>query len=111
MNTIREVWPLGVKHRANMDTFILIVRGLVVLGCIYMGVREGGLGLGIWGLAGVFLLVFVFRQAPGDPPIDAVFIVIAVITAASAMQAAGGTARRHHRRRRQHRQHARRLEA
>jgi anaerobic C4-dicarboxylate transporter DcuB len=74
-----------------MDTFILIVHGLVVLGCIYMGVREGGLGLGIWGLAGVGILVFVFRVAPGDPPIDAVFIVIAVITAASAMQAAGGT--------------------
>jgi anaerobic C4-dicarboxylate transporter DcuB len=74
-----------------MDTFLLIVHGLVVLGAIYLGVREGGVGLGVWGLVGVFVLVYGFHLAPGDPPIDAVFIVITVITAASAMQAAGGT--------------------
>lgn len=28
-----------------MDTLELILHGLVVIGCIYMGVREGGLGL------------------------------------------------------------------
>ena len=74
-----------------MDTLLLIVHGLVVLGAIYLGVREGGVGLGVWGLVGVFVLVYGFHLAPGDPPIDAVFIVITVITAASAMQAAGGT--------------------
>jgi anaerobic C4-dicarboxylate transporter DcuA/anaerobic C4-dicarboxylate transporter DcuB len=71
----------------------LIVHGLVVIGCIYMGVRAGGLGLGIWGLFGVCVLAFMpfWYIPPGAPPTDAVFIVIAVITAASAMQAAGGT--------------------
>ena len=74
-----------------MDTVDLILHGAVVIGCIYMGVRAGGAGLGIWGLVGVFILVYGFHLAPGDPPTDAVFIIIAVITAASAMQAAGGT--------------------
>ncbi|HEY8546352.1 MAG TPA: anaerobic C4-dicarboxylate transporter [Acidimicrobiales bacterium] len=74
-----------------MDTLELILHGAVVIGCIYMGVRAGGAGLGIWGLVGVFVLVYGFHQEPAAPPVDAVFIIIAVITAASAMQAAQGT--------------------
>jgi anaerobic C4-dicarboxylate transporter len=74
-----------------VDTVELILHGAVVIGCISMGVRAGGAGLGIWGLVGVFILVYGFQLAPGDPPTDVVFIIIAVITAASAMQAAGGT--------------------
>ncbi|OIJ34794.1 hypothetical protein BK819_03920 [Microbacterium sp. LCT-H2] len=55
-----------------------------------MGTRTSGIGLGVWGLVGVAVLVFVFGEAPGNAPVDAVFIVITVITAASTMQAAGG---------------------
>lgn len=73
-----------------MDTFLLVLHGVVVLVAIYLGVREGGVGLGIYGLLGVLVLVYGFHLAPGSPPVDAVFIIIAVITAASAMQAAGG---------------------
>jgi anaerobic C4-dicarboxylate transporter-like protein len=63
---------------------------LVVIGAIVMGVRMGGMGLGIWGVVGVGVLVYVFGLAPGTPPIDAMLIILAVITAAAAMQAAGG---------------------
>jgi anaerobic C4-dicarboxylate transporter DcuA len=63
---------------------------LVVMGAIVMGVRMGGIGLGLWGVAGVGILVVVFGLAPGEPPISAMLIIIAVITAAGAMQAAGG---------------------
>jgi anaerobic C4-dicarboxylate transporter DcuB len=73
-----------------VDTLLLILHGIVVVAAIYLGVREGGLGLGIWGLFGVLVLVYGFQVDPGSPPTDAVFIVIAVITAASAMQVAGG---------------------
>jgi anaerobic C4-dicarboxylate transporter len=55
-----------------------------------LGVRTGGIGLGLWGVVGTAVLVFGFRLPPGSPPIDAFFIIIAVITASSAMQAAGG---------------------
>jgi anaerobic C4-dicarboxylate transporter DcuA/anaerobic C4-dicarboxylate transporter DcuB len=73
-----------------MDTLLVILQACVVLGAIMLGVRTGGLGLGLWGVVGTTILVFVFRLEPGSPPIDAFFIIIAVITASSAMQAAGG---------------------
>lgn len=72
-----------------MDVVVLL-EILVVIGAIIMGVRMGGLGLGLWGVAGVFILVFVFGLAPGAPPGSAMLIILAVITAAAAMQAAGG---------------------
>ena len=36
---------------------------LVVVGAIVVGVRMGGIGLGLWGVAGVGVLVFVFGLA------------------------------------------------
>lgn len=67
-----------------------VLEAIVVLGAIFLGVRMGGIGLGLWGVAGTAILVFVFQMDPGDPPVDAFFIIIAVITASAAMQAAGG---------------------
>jgi anaerobic C4-dicarboxylate transporter len=69
-------------------TFVL--EGLVVLGCILMGTRVSGVGVGLWGGVGVFVLVFIFREAPGEPPAGAVAIILAVVTSAAMMQAAGG---------------------
>lgn len=74
----------------NDNVWILVAQLIVVVGAIYMGTRTSGIGLGVWGLVGVAVLVFVFGEAPGNAPVDAVFIVITVITAASTMQAAGG---------------------
>ena len=74
----------------NDNVWIMFAQLLVVIGAIYMGTRTSGLGLGVWGLVGVAVLLFGFGSAPGNAPVDAVFIVITVITAASVMQAAGG---------------------
>ncbi|UOQ56607.1 anaerobic C4-dicarboxylate transporter family protein [Leucobacter allii] len=73
-----------------METALFITELLVVLGCIVMGTRSSGVGLGLWGGTGVAILVFVFRLAPGDPPVDALLIVLVVVLASSMMQAAGG---------------------
>ncbi|WP_348788823.1 anaerobic C4-dicarboxylate transporter family protein [Leifsonia sp. NPDC080035] len=73
-----------------MEIALVIIQACVVIGAIVLGVRTGGIGLGLWGVVGTVILVFVFRLPPGSPPIDAFFIIIAVITASSAMQAAGG---------------------
>jgi anaerobic C4-dicarboxylate transporter DcuB len=73
-----------------MHLLDMIAQGLVVLAAIYLGVRSGGIGLGVWGLAGLLVLVLVLHTKPGPAPADAVFMVITVITAASIMQAAGG---------------------
>ncbi len=74
----------------NDNVWLLVAELIVVILAIYMGTRTSGIGLGVWGLVGVAVLIFVFGEAPGNAPVDAVFIVITVITAASTMQAAGG---------------------
>jgi anaerobic C4-dicarboxylate transporter DcuA/anaerobic C4-dicarboxylate transporter DcuB len=73
-----------------MDWILVVVQGLVVVGFIALGVRSGGIGLGLWGGVGTLVLVFVFGLDPGEPPVSAMLIIIAVISAAAAMQAAGG---------------------
>jgi anaerobic C4-dicarboxylate transporter DcuA/anaerobic C4-dicarboxylate transporter DcuB len=75
---------------STMDWILVAVQGLVVIGFIALGVRSGGVGLGLWGGVGTLVLVFVFGLDPGEPPISAILIIIAVISAAAAMQAAGG---------------------
>ncbi len=73
-----------------METLLFIAQLLVVLGCIVMGTRSSGVGLGLWGGTGVAILVFIFGLAPGNPPVDALLIVLSVVLASSMMQAAGG---------------------
>jgi anaerobic C4-dicarboxylate transporter DcuA/anaerobic C4-dicarboxylate transporter DcuB len=72
------------------DEAQLVVQLLAVLVFIFLGVRMGGIGLGLWGAAGVVFFAFILQEKPGEPPINAMLIILAVITAASAMQAAGG---------------------
>ena len=69
---------------------IFVLEALVVLGAIVMGTRAGGVGVGLWGGLGVAVLVFVFREPPGEPPGAAMLIILSVVTAAAMMQAAGG---------------------
>ena len=57
---------------------------------IFIGAKVGGIGLGIYGMVGVFILVFVFGLEPGNIPIDVMLIIVSVITASAALQAAGG---------------------
>lgn len=71
-------------------TLLIILQLLIVLALIFIGARTGGIGLGIYGMVGVFLLVFVFGLRPGSMPVDVMFIIVSVITAAAALQAAGG---------------------
>ena len=73
-----------------MDTTLILLQGAVVIGAILLGVRTGGIGLGLWGFVGLAVLVFVFGLPPGEPPTSSMFIILSVITAASTMQSVGG---------------------
>ena len=75
---------------STTDWILIALQGLVVIGFIALGVRSGGIGLGLWGGVGTLVLVFGFGLAPGEPPVSAMLIIIAVISASAAMQAAGG---------------------
>lgn len=71
-------------------TLTIIIQLLIVLLLIFVGARKGGIGLGIYGMVGVFLLVFVFGLPPGKVPIDVMLIIVSVITATAMLEAAGG---------------------
>lgn len=73
-----------------MATTLIILQLLIVFGFIFIGARVGGIGMGIYGMVGTFLLVFVFGLAPGKAPIDVMMIIVSVIVAASSLQATGG---------------------
>lgn len=73
-----------------MATAIILLQLAIVLALIFIGARVGGIGLGIYGMVGVFILVFFFGLKPGNLPIDVMLIIVSVITAAAALQAAGG---------------------
>ena len=69
---------------------MMLVQLLLVLVCIIIGARLGGIGLGVMGGVGVAVLTFVFGLQPGALPIDGMLMIAAVISAAGCMQAAGG---------------------
>ena len=71
-------------------TTTLVLQLIVLLAAIAIGARTGGIGMGLWGGVGLFILVFLFRAPPGSIPGEVLLIIIAVIMAASAMEAAGG---------------------
>ena len=73
-----------------MVTLIVLLQLIVVLTMIFIGARIGGIGMGIYGMVGVFILVFIFGVRPGNIPIDVMLIIASVITATAALQAAGG---------------------
>ncbi|UUE27218.1 anaerobic C4-dicarboxylate transporter family protein [Rhodococcus qingshengii] len=73
-----------------MEAVKIVLELAVVLGAIVMGTRSSGVALGLWGGAGVAVLVFVFGEDVGSPPVDALLIVLSVVLASSMMQAAGG---------------------
>ncbi len=69
---------------------MFLVELLVVLSCILVGARIGGIGLGVMGGLGLLVLSFVFGLQPTHPPIDVLLMIMAVVAAAATMQAAGG---------------------
>ncbi len=73
-----------------MATTIILIQLAIVLALIFIGARVGGIGLGIFGMLGVFILVYGFGLTPGKAPIDVMMIILAVITASAALQATGG---------------------
>lgn len=62
----------------------------VLLACILVGARLGGIGLGTVAGVGLVVLVFFFGLPPGMPPRTVLGMIVAVVTAAATMQAAGG---------------------
>jgi len=66
------------------------VQFAMVLSAVLIGIRRGGVALGLIGGLGVSVLTIGFRCAPSEPPIAVMLIILAVVTASATLQVAGG---------------------
>ena len=66
------------------------IQFVLVLGAVLVGIRRGGVALGLIGGLGVSLLTLGFRSSPSEPPIAVMLIILAVVTASATLQVAGG---------------------
>ncbi|WP_346354398.1 anaerobic C4-dicarboxylate transporter [Azotosporobacter soli] len=69
---------------------MLILEFIVILACLLLGTRFGGMGLGLISGIGLFILSFGFGLQPGKPPVDVMLTIMSVIACASVLQTAGG---------------------
>jgi len=69
---------------------MLFIELTLLLACIVIGARIGGIALGTVSGIGLVLFVFLFAMPPGSPPATVLGMILAVITALSMMEAAGG---------------------
>ncbi len=68
----------------------MFVGFLVLLVCLIVGVRHGGIGLAVISGIGLVVYVFVFGYKPGSPPIPVMLTILAVVTCAGFLQTSGG---------------------
>jgi anaerobic C4-dicarboxylate transporter DcuA len=63
---------------------------LIVIACIFLGSRFGGVALGTIAAVGLVVLIFIFETPPGKPPQTVLGMILAVITAVATTQSARG---------------------
>lgn len=69
---------------------MITIEFIVIILCLLVGTRFGGMGLGLISGVGLFVLTFVFGLEPGKPPVDVMLTILAVIGCAATLQTAGG---------------------
>jgi|GEM_PF-1978909 len=69
---------------------MITVEFIVIILCLLVGTRFGGMGLGLISGIGLFILTFVFGLEPGKPPVEVMLTILAVIGCAATLQTAGG---------------------
>jgi anaerobic C4-dicarboxylate transporter DcuA len=69
---------------------MLLLQLGILLTCILVGARRGGIALGTVSGIGLVLFVFLFGMPPGQPPAVVLGMILAVITALAMMESAGG---------------------
>jgi anaerobic C4-dicarboxylate transporter DcuA len=62
----------------------------VLIAMILIGSQMKGIGLGVMGMVGLLVFIFVFEMKPTDPPLDVMLIIMAIVTTAATLQASGG---------------------
>ncbi len=73
-----------------MSGFATSIQVILILACLVLGTRYGGMGLGLISGIGLLILTFLFGLKPGDPPVSVMLTIIAVIGCAATLQQAKG---------------------
>ena len=68
----------------------ILLQLAIVLVCLFVGAKKGGVALGLLGGMGLVVMSFAFGLAPGKPPVDVMLTIIAVVAASATLQASGG---------------------
>lgn len=68
----------------------LILGFMVLLACLFMGIKHGGIGLAVISDIGLMVYTFIFHFKPGSPPIGVMLTILAVVTCAGFLQTSGG---------------------
>lgn len=68
----------------------LILGFIVLLACLFLGIRHGGIGLAVISGIGLMIYTFIFHFKPGTPPIGVMLTILAVVTCAGFLQTSGG---------------------
>ena len=68
----------------------MILGLIILLACLVIGVRHGGIGLAVISGIGLVIFTFVFGYKPGNPPIGVMLTILAVVTCAGFLQTSGG---------------------
>jgi anaerobic C4-dicarboxylate transporter DcuA len=63
---------------------------IILFVMILIGSQMKGIGLGVMGMVGMLIFVFIFSMRPAEPPVDVMLIILAIVTTAATLQAAGG---------------------
>lgn len=80
-----------LKHYYILEDLMEILLGFIVLMvCLILGIRHGGIGLAAISGIGLVIYTFLFGYKPGKPPIDVMLTIMAVVTCAGFLQASGG---------------------
>ena len=63
---------------------------MVLLACLFLGIKHGGIGLAVISGIGLMAYTFLFGYKPGSPPIGVMLTIMAVVTCAGFLQTSGG---------------------
>jgi anaerobic C4-dicarboxylate transporter DcuA len=69
---------------------MILLQFAILMLMILIGSRMKGIGLGITGMIGLLIFVFIFKMKPGEPPIDVMLVIMVIVTTAATLEACGG---------------------
>src|SRR6516225_9571769 len=84
------LFSVGLIFPVQPAQIMIWIELIILLAAILIGSRLKGIGLGLTGMVGLVLFVFIFHMRPTEPPLDVMLIILAIVTTAATLQAAGG---------------------